>query len=86
MELIKRSWKEEGEVIDEEEAIQLIESELKEDARRLAKLFKEPEPTTPAAVETQPTKQGIKTLTNKDSARPQMNRHQRALAAFLGQK
>ena len=66
------------------EAMNLIESELREDAKRFAKLLgNEPTPQTPA--QAAPTQQ-IKTLTNKDSARPQSNRRQRALAAFLGQK
>lgn len=90
MELIRRSWKEEGEVVDEEEACSLIENELKEKAHRIAKLLKEPEQTTPAAVEIQPNQkpvpQGIKTLTNKDSARAGLSRRQRAIAAMLGQK
>lgn len=93
LELIKRSWKENGEVLDEEEALKSIDDELKEEARVYAKLLKEPEPTTQDAAEPSPTQpaktQGVpavKTLTNKDSARPQSNRRQRALAAFLGQK
>lgn len=89
MELIKRSWSENGEILDEEEAMGLIEAELKEDAKVYAKLLKEPEPTTQAAGEPPPKQtqmSGIKTLTNKDSARPGSNRRQRALAAFLGQK
>lgn len=91
MELIKRAWREDGEVLDEEEALGLIESELKEKAQSFAKILKGPEPTTPVAAEPpqkQPASQpaGIKTLTNKDSARVQSNRRQRALAAFLGQK
>lgn len=89
MELIKRTWQEQGEVLDEEEAMGLIEAELKEEARAYAKLLKEPGETTPAAAEPQQKQQAptapIKTLTNKDSARPAMSRRQRAIAAALGQ-
>lgn len=84
LELIRRTWKDSGEVLDEEEAMKLIETELREDARRYVKLISELEPTTPAPV--QPAPQGIKTLTNKDSARPNASRRQRAIAAMLGQK
>lgn len=91
LELIKRAWHEDGEVLDEDEAIGLIEAELREKAKSYArlleaKIIKEPEPTTPAAAEPSQKQVGIKTLTNRDSARPQSNRRQRALAAFLGQK
>lgn len=89
LDLIKRAWKEDGEVLDEEDALKLIETELEEKAKKLAKLLKEPEPTTQVPAETSQKPQvtpGIKTLTNKDSARPQSNRRQRALAAFLSQK
>jgi hypothetical protein len=86
MELIKRTWSEHDEVMDEEEALELIEAELKEEAITYAKLLKEPEETPQVAAEPAPKSPGIKTLTNRDSARPQVNRRQRALAAFLGQK
>lgn len=93
LELIKRAWHENEEVIDEEEAIGLIEAELKEKAKSYArlleaKIIKEPEQTTQAAAEKSPKPQntGIKTLTNKDSARAGMSRRQRAIAAALGQK
>lgn len=85
MELIKRTWDEDGEVLEEEEAMGVIEAELREDAKRYAKLIGEVDAPPPA----QPAKQqqtGIKTLTNKDSARPLMTRRQRAIAAALGQK
>lgn len=90
MDLVKRMWREKGEILSESEAMDLIESELREDAKRYAKLLGELEPTTPPA-ETQPVQataqtKAPKTLTNKDSARPVMTRRQRAIAAALGQK
>lgn len=96
MDLVNRAWYGDpkapdlfpgGYVFTEDEACQAIEDQLKEEAKAYAKLLK-PEPTTPA-VEPQPKttqKIDIKTLTNKDSARPRSGRRQRALAAFLGQK
>lgn len=90
MELVKRKWREEGEILDEEEAMDMIEDVLREDARRYARYIGELEPTK-APEETPPsqstaTKGATKTLTNKDSARPVMSRRQRAIAAALGQK
>ena len=86
LDLIKRTWHEQGDVLDEEEAMNLIEAELREDARRYVKLMGELEPTTPAPAQPAPQQQGIRTLTNKDSARSQQSRRQRAIAAMLGQK
>ena len=90
MELIKRSWRENGDILTEEEAMNLIETELREDAKRYAKLIGELEtPETPTEEEPaapQVHKSVTKTLTNKDSARPVMSRRQRAIAAALGQK
>lgn len=83
-ELIRRTWKESGEVLDEEEAMESVEKELREDAKRFAKLLEELEPTTPAPA-AQAAKPAIKTLTNKDTAKPLMNRRQRAIAAALNQ-
>lgn len=83
-ELIRRTWKENNEVLDEEEAMEAVEKELREDARRFAKLLEELEPTTPEPV-AQAGRPMMKTLTNKDSAKPVMNRRQRAIAAALNQ-
>lgn len=85
MELIRREWKENNEVLDEDEACKRIEAVLREDAKRYAKVMSELETPTPAA-EQPALKQQVKTLTNKDSARPVMGRRQRAIAAALGQK
>lgn len=88
MDLVKREWRENENILDEVEAMDLIEAELREDARRYVKMMGELEPTE--APEEQPpvqdTVQKPKTLTNKDSARPVMSRRQRAIAAALGQK
>lgn len=88
MDLIKRSWKEQGEILTEDEAMNLIEAELREDAKRYAQIFGELEPKSPEEIPPAQTAQRVvpKTLTNKDSARPLMSRRQRAIAAALGQK
>lgn len=87
LDLIRKTWKEKGEVLDEAEAMDLIEAELREDAKRYAKLIGELEaPPQPAPAQPAQQTGGIKTITNKDSARPPMSRRQRAIAAALGQK
>lgn len=88
MEFVKKKWKEDNEILTEEEAMDTIEGILREDARRYAKYIGELEetktPEEPPPV--QVTGQKTKTLTNKDSAHPPMSRRQRAIAAALGQK
>lgn len=90
MDLVKRMWKEQGEILDEKEAMDLIEAELKEDAKRYSKLIngeEKPAEKQQVAPPVANEPRGItKTLTNKDSARPVINRRQRAIAAMLGQK
>lgn len=88
MDLIYRTWKQSGEVMDEVEAMRLVENELIKDAERIARLKKvqgrlTPPPTDPALQLQQPTK-GMRTLTNKDSATPSMSRRQRAILAAQG--
>lgn len=85
MDLIQKEWKENGEVLDEEDAMKTIEEILMEDAKRYAKAIGMGEAVTPQPAQSAQST-GIKTLTNKDSARPNFNRRQRAIAAMLGQK
>lgn len=86
VDLIHRTWKETGEVLDEAEAMRLVEDELLNDALKIAQTKKLQAKLTPPAP-VQPTPQtGMRTLTNKDQARPPMTRRQRAIAAMLGQK
>jgi hypothetical protein len=88
LEIIRQTWKQHGESLDEEEVMKEVESELRKDAKKYADLIKELEPGTAApALQPQPQpEQGIRTLTNKDSARPAISRKQRAIAAMLGQR
>lgn len=87
LERIKKAWEEKQIVMDETEAMQIVENELREDARRFAKLIGEIDAPTPTPAQPVPQQTGaMKTITNKDSARPPMSRRQRAIAAALGQK
>lgn len=86
MDLIYRTWKQSGEVMDEVEAMRLVENELIKDAERIARLKKVQgrlTPPAPAPLQPQP-KQGMRTLTNKDSATPSISRRQRAILAAQG--
>ncbi len=86
MELIKRTYKETGEVLDVSEAMQLVEDELIGESLKLAALKKvqgrlQPEPA-PVVPQQRPA---MRTLTNRDTAAAPMSRKERALLAFAGQ-
>ncbi len=85
LELIKRTYKETGEVLDVTEALKLVEDELFTRNQKIANLKKmqglfnkQPEPQPMSRP------QGMRTLTNKDTASIPMDRRQRALAAWGG--
>jgi hypothetical protein len=84
-ELIHRTFKETGEVLDTEEAMKLVEDELVNEAVKIAstKKLKTKLGSKPTPQQQQP-QQTIKTLTNRDTARPIMDRRSRAIAAALG--
>lgn len=81
-------WKKTGKELDAKTVAQEYQNELLEEAARFAKLkmvqskIVPAEPTAP--VTPQPTP-GMKTLTNKDSARPSLDRRTRAILAAQGQ-
>ncbi len=84
MELIEKTYRSTGEVLDVSEAMQLVEDELIGESLKLAKLSKvqgrlQPEPPALQA------QQRPRTLTNRDGAAPVMGRKERALLAFAGQ-
>lgn len=91
-ELIHRTWKKTGEVLDTHEAIRLVEDQLIEEAIPFAKLSKVQQRLTPkeaAQVEAQlpsqkPGTKIMRTLTNRDTASPLMDRRARAIAAMNG--
>lgn len=76
-------WLKTGEVFDEAEMMAKVEAELVEEAFNYAKMNKVQKKLTPASLQPQPT-QGMRTLTNKDSASPAMDRRQRAMLAAAG--
>jgi len=84
VDLIHRTWKETGEILDVEEAMSLVENHLVDEYSKVAKLnkvqsqFVQPAPTLPQ-------KQQARTLTNRDTARGPLSRRERALMAFQGQ-
>lgn len=90
VDLIHRTYKETGEVMTEDEAMKLVEAELLEDLKRIAKTKKAKgiTPEDQGQIPTQdkpPAQAGMKTLTNKDQARASLDRKQRAMLAFQGQ-
>lgn len=88
LDLIYRTWKQTGEVMDVSEALNEVENYLQEELLRYAKLPKIFRQLTPAEAQAQQQAQakpqGLRTLTNRDDARPQVSRRDRALAAFHG--
>lgn len=81
--LIKRTWDEDGTILDVREAMQLIEDELLKDVDKVTgfkKVQSKFAPTRPAMQQ----HQGMRTLTNRDTATAPMSPKARAMAAFLG--
>ena len=92
LDLIHRTWKQTGEIMDEAEAMRLVEDDLINQSLKIAKLKKVQGKLTPEVpLEQQPKsavtqpQTSMRTLTNKDSGVRQMSRRQRAIAAALGQ-
>lgn len=87
IDLIHRTYKQTGEVLDVTDAMQMIEDELIKDAERIARLKKvQGRLSNPQGSVQQPqqVQQGMKTLTNRDGATVPMSRKARAFAAFHG--
>jgi hypothetical protein len=86
-ELIRRTWKTTGEVLDVSEAAKLIEDQLVEDNLKLAnfgKIRSKLSPAQDARVDAIAQRPGLKTLTNRDTARMPTSKRDRAVAAFFG--
>lgn len=80
-------WKKTGKELDVATVAKEYQEELAKEFDKYAGLKSVQSrllPTEPAQV-TPPIQQGIRTLTNKDSARPTMDRKQRAILAMQGQ-
>ena len=85
MDLIERTYRETGEVLDTSEALQLIEDELFKRQEKYLQ-FKKVQGliNKPQEQGLQQRQQGMRTLTNKDTASVPLSAKQRALAAFYG--
>jgi hypothetical protein len=84
MALIEKTYDSTGEVLDVTEALKLVEDDLLEQALKTAGHQKvqaklQPTPTPPPQ-----QRPGMRTLTNRDTALPVLDRKARALAAFRG--
>lgn len=91
IELIHRTYKQTGEIMDVSEALGLIEDDLINQNLKLAQLPKLQSrlvPAQPPPQTQQPQREtGMRTLTNRDNARPvATDRRSRALAAALNMK
>lgn len=87
--LIYRTWTKTGEILDTQEACELVETELINESLKIAKLKKVQGRLTPSQeqeVLQQQQRGQLRTLTNRDNARPLLDRRARALAAFAGVK
>lgn len=90
VDLIERTFKEDGRLMSVEEAAQAVEDYLVEEALKLAKLKKIQErikPVAPAETKSQPVpaqQQPMKTLTNDVSAARKLSARERAVLAFEG--
>lgn len=86
IELIERIYDESGEVMDVTEALNLIEEELLNDQIKIAQANKVRSRLQPTQEHLQMQQQtGMRTLTNRDGARPVLSRRERAIQAALGQ-
>jgi len=88
MDLIYRTYKKTGEVLDTDAALQLVEDQLIDDYTPIAQLTKIQQrltPQAPAQGQPQNQQRQMRTLTNRDTAQPPLSRRDRMLAAFKGE-
>lgn len=88
VELIRRTFKETGELMDVTDALEAVENYLVDELVGYAKSPKIMSRLTPqqaAQMQQQQRPQGMRTLTARDTATPPISRRERALAAFYGQ-
>lgn len=79
-------WKRTGKELDVATVAKEYQEELAEEAAKYARIKSVQSRLLPAEpAQSAPIQQGIRTLTNKDSARPAMDRKQRAMLAMTGQ-
>lgn len=82
--LVHENWKKTGEVLETTEALSLIEAECKKDWDNLQSRLGITQVQAPASNANQNRTQGMRTLTNRDTARPSPSRRERMIAAFEG--
>lgn len=87
VELIHRNFKENGELMDVEEALKLVEEDLEEQVLKVAKAKKIQSKLSPSLAVSEPKVSGqMKTLTGRDGANINtLTSKQRAVLAFNGQ-
>lgn len=87
MELIDRTYEDNGEVLEVSEALRLVEEELFNEAKKIAN-FKKMQGQMQGRMATQYQPQqrytGMRTLTNRDTASVPLSAKARAMAAFYG--
>ena len=83
---IHDTYRQSGRVLDVAEAMNFVENQLLEKNLKAAKYKKVQSKLAPEPVTQQPQKQGMRTLTNRDNATPQLDRRSRAMAAFHNQR
>lgn len=88
MDLIERTFRQSGEILDVPEAMQLVEDHLITESLKLAATAKVRTRLAPPPPPAQPQKPqpqlAMRTLTNRDGASVQQSRRARAMAAFHG--
>lgn len=83
--LIKRTYKETGEVLDVRDALKFVEDELINDSLKIARIQKVQKQMAPPPAPVPPQQhRQMRTLTNRDTATPPLSAKQRAMAAFNG--
>lgn len=81
--LLERVYDESGELLPVKDALSLIEAELFKDAEKIIGIEKlQSKLTPPSSPAVQQRSQGMRTLTNKDTAQVPMSRKEKAIAAF----
>lgn len=85
IQLIEKTYRQSGEILPVSEALTLVEKALRDRYSKVANLSFLQSQQNPADSQPQmQVRQGMRTLTNKDTASVPMNAKQRALAAFYG--
>lgn len=85
MDLIEKTYRKTGEVIDVREALKLVEDELLADMQKRMSLSKVQKAFAPPPAPAPQSRHLMRTLTNRDTAQAPMSAKQRAIAAFRGE-